>query len=50
MKNDSPDLPGSVDLTRRGFVVTSLASGFAVATQPVSAQTITTDTTGLDGG
>lgn len=34
-------------LSRRGFVVTSLASGFAAATLPVSAQTITTDTTGL---
>jgi carboxymethylenebutenolidase len=36
--------------TRRGFVVTSLASGFALAAQPVSAETITTDTNGLDAG
>jgi carboxymethylenebutenolidase len=36
-------------LSRR-FVMTSLASGFAVATLPVSAQTITTDTKGLVAG
>ncbi|MBO0737524.1 MAG: dienelactone hydrolase family protein [Alphaproteobacteria bacterium] len=34
--------------TRRGFIVTSLASGFALSVQPVSAETITTDTNGLD--
>ncbi len=28
---------------RRNFLVTSLAAGFALAVQPVSAQTITTD-------
>jgi carboxymethylenebutenolidase len=39
------------DVSRRGFVVTSLASGFALAVQPVCAQTmITTDTTGLTAG
>ena len=32
--------------SRRGFVVTSLATGFALAFHPVSAETITTDTTG----
>jgi carboxymethylenebutenolidase len=37
-------------LTRREFVVTSLATGFALAVQPVSAQTITTDTQGLEAG
>src|SRR5437764_2743263 len=36
--------------SRRGFVVTSLATGFALSVQPVSAQTITTDTNGLDVG
>lgn len=36
--------------SRREFVVTSLAAGFAMATQPVSAQTITTDTKGLEAG
>jgi carboxymethylenebutenolidase len=39
-----------VDLTRREFVVTTLAAGFALATQPVSAQTITTDAAGLVAG
>jgi carboxymethylenebutenolidase len=34
--------------SRRGFVMTSLATGFALSVQPVSAQTITTDTNGLD--
>ena len=33
------------DFSRRGFVVTRLATGFALAVQPVSAETITTDTT-----
>ncbi|MBM4254776.1 MAG: dienelactone hydrolase family protein [Deltaproteobacteria bacterium] len=38
-------------LTRREFVLTSLATGFALAVQPVSAQTmIMTDTGGLDAG
>jgi carboxymethylenebutenolidase len=36
------------DLSRRNFVVTSLATGFAVAVQPVSAETITTDSSGLN--
>lgn len=35
---------------RRGFLVTSLTAGFALAVQPVSAQTITTDTQGLEAG
>jgi carboxymethylenebutenolidase len=38
------------DFSRRGFVVTSLATGFALAVQPVSAQTITTDAEGLVAG
>ncbi len=39
------------DLTRRQVVVTTLAAGFALAVQPVSAQTmITTDTAGLTAG
>jgi len=38
------------DLSRRGFVVTSLAAGFALSVQPVSARTITTDTQGLEAG
>src|SRR5258706_11012238 len=40
-----PDAP----LSRRGFVVTSLATGFAAAAGPVAAQTvIKTDSDGLD--
>ena len=38
------------DFTRRTFVVSSLAAGFAAAVQPVSAQTITTDSSGLEAG
>src|SRR5262245_8728736 len=39
-----------MDVTRRDFVVTSLAAGFALAVQPVSAETITTDTKDLEAG
>src|SRR3954447_4918972 len=42
-------LPKS-DFTRRDFVMTTLATGFALAVQPISAATITTDTGGLDAG
>ncbi len=38
------------DLSRRAFVVTSLATGFALAVSPVSAETITTDAAGLVAG
>ena len=39
------------NLTRREFVITSLAAGFALAVQPVTAQTmITTDASGLTAG
>lgn len=38
------------DVSRRAFVVTSLAAGFAMAVRPVSAETVTTDTTGLEAG
>ncbi len=38
-------------LTRRGFIVTSLGAGFALATQPIMAQTaIRTDAEGLTAG
>ena len=40
----------NVDVTRREFTVTTLAAGFALAVQPVSAETITTDTNGLEAG
>jgi carboxymethylenebutenolidase len=36
--------------SRRGFVVTGLTAGFALAVQPVSAETIVTDTAGLVAG
>jgi|SRR5579872_1391819 len=41
---------GRFDFTRREFVVTTLAAGFALAVQPVSAATITTDAKGLEAG
>lgn len=47
-RNDSLDSPKQ--LTRRTFIVGSLAAGFALAALPVSAQTITTDTKGLVAG
>lgn len=41
----------TAEVTRRAFVVTSLGVGFALAVQPVQAQTqITTDTNGLVAG
>ena len=50
--NDGTELAGLRDypLARRGFVMTSLISGFTLATQRVEAQVIHTDTTGLDAG
>ncbi|MCE3285905.1 MAG: clcD 1, partial [Steroidobacteraceae bacterium] len=48
---DLASLLGSTPtLTRREILVTSLAAGFALAVQPVSADTITTDTDGLTAG
>jgi carboxymethylenebutenolidase len=38
------------EFSRRQFVVTTLSAGFALAVQPVTAQTITTDATGLTAG
>ncbi|HZT57381.1 MAG TPA: dienelactone hydrolase family protein [Pyrinomonadaceae bacterium] len=39
------------EVSRRGFIVTSLAAGFALAVQPVTAQTVvTTDANGLEAG
>jgi carboxymethylenebutenolidase len=37
-------------ITRRQFAVTTLAAGFALSTQPVAADTITTDGKGLTAG
>jgi carboxymethylenebutenolidase len=50
MHEDAISLMPKTDFTRRGFVVTSLAAGFALSVQPVSAETITTDTKGLEAG
>jgi carboxymethylenebutenolidase len=50
MYEDLTRLEAKADFTRRDFIVTSLAVGFALAVQPVSAQTITTDTAGLVAG
>jgi len=38
------------EINRRTFTRTSLATGFAAAVLPVGAETITTDTTGLEAG
>jgi carboxymethylenebutenolidase len=44
------DSPVPSPITRREFAVTTLAAGFALSTQPVAAETITTDTKGLTAG
>jgi carboxymethylenebutenolidase len=48
MSDDTKSPQPKFDVTRREFTVTTLAAGFALAVQPVSAQTITTDTAGLE--
>jgi carboxymethylenebutenolidase len=50
MHDELLSLLPKIEFTRREFVVTTLATGFALAVQPVAAQTITTDTTGLEAG
>lgn len=53
MRNVASDIAGlfpTMDLSRRGFVVTTLAAGFALTVQPVAASTITTDTVDLIAG
>jgi carboxymethylenebutenolidase len=40
----------TTEVTRRGFMVTTLAVGFALAVRPVSAETIATDAAGLAAG
>ena len=50
MHKDLTSLTPKFDFSRREFVVTTLATGFALAVQPVSAETITTDTAGLAAG
>jgi len=50
MHPDALSLLPKTDFSRRGFVMTSLASGFALAVQPVTAQTISTNAYGLEAG
>ncbi len=54
MKTANPDFDSllpAANLTRRGFVVTALGAGFALAVQPVMAQTaIKTESSGLQAG
>ena len=48
---DRLSLSPKLDFSRREMVVTTLATGFALAVQPVAAQTqITTDSAGLEAG
>jgi carboxymethylenebutenolidase len=50
MHEDLISLLPAISPSRRQFVVTSLATGFALAVRPVSADTITTDAKGLTAG
>jgi carboxymethylenebutenolidase len=50
MHPDIQSLIPQIPWTRRSFVVTTLASGFALAVRPVAAQTIRTSTAGLVAG
>ncbi len=50
MHDELRGLVPPTDVSRRQFVVTSLAAGFALAVQPVTAETISTDTAGLEAG
>jgi carboxymethylenebutenolidase len=50
MKNEIKPSILETQITRRAFVVGSLAAGFALAVTPVSADTITTDSNGLIAG
>jgi len=50
MNDDLMSLLPNPDVTRRGFVVSALAAGFAMAVQPIRADTITTDSKGLEAG
>src|SRR4029453_2590277 len=50
MYEDLLSLLPETECSRRQFVVTALSAGFALAVQPVTAQTITTDAIGLTAG
>jgi carboxymethylenebutenolidase len=44
------NLLSKIELTRRGFVMTALTTGFALAVRPISAQTVITDADSLTAG
>jgi len=50
LKEEIDSLAPGRDFSRRGFVQTAAGGGFAAAVLPVTAQTITTDTAGLEAG
>jgi carboxymethylenebutenolidase len=51
IKDDLPSLAAPKEFTRRDFIVTALAAGFAAAVRPIAAQTaIHTDSKGLTAG
>ena len=50
VQSDIANVFGRTEFSRREVVVTSLAAGFAMAVQPVSAQTVSTSADGLTAG
>lgn len=50
LKDEIDSLTPGSDFSRRGFVQATVGGGFAAAVLPVTAQTITTDATGLEAG
>lgn len=50
MEQNQGDERSAPGMTRRGFMVSTLAVGFALAVRPVAAETITTDAAGLTAG
>lgn len=50
LHTDIVNVLSRVELNRRHMVVSSLAAGFALAVQPISAATISTDTDGITAG
>lgn len=48
LRSDPESPSSSAGVGRREFMATSLAVGFALATRPVAAETIVTDSTGID--
>ncbi|MCF2970578.1 dienelactone hydrolase family protein [Synechococcus sp. Nb3U1] len=50
MYAEQPKWLSTTQMKRRQFVVASVTAGFALAVQPISAQTLTTDSEGLEAG